>query len=154
MGKLLYRTARPDDIDALCALEEKCFPEEPWSRQMFTEELENDLALFVVAEHSDDSSDRGVLAGYIIAWVIAPVECQVGSIAVLPEFRRHGIAGSLLEILFDTCRETGTSEVYLEVRVSNDPAIALYKRFGFITDGLRKHYYQDGEDAYTMALKL
>ena len=145
MADVFYRLAQPGDIDEIVRLEERCFPTEPWSRQMFTEELENDLALFVVAEVD------GRIAGYLIAWIIVPMECQVGSIAVLPEYRRQGIARQLLGIMLQTCREAGTPDAYLEVRVSNTAAIELYRSLGFAQDGLRKAYYQDGEDAITMA---
>ena len=157
MSEVTFRLALPTDLDEICELEEQCFPEEPWSRQMFEEELRNDMALFVVAEEQGtnesgehcEAKDR--IVGYIIAWVIAPVESQVGSIAVLPEYRRRGLGRQMLEILFAACRETGTRDTYLEVRVSNEPAIALYRSMGFENDGIRKRYYQDGEDAYTMA---
>lgn len=157
MSEVTFRLALPTDLDEICALEEQCFPEEPWSRQMFEEELRNDMALFVVAEEQGTDGNGGHCAekdrvvGYIIAWVIAPVESQVGSIAVLPEYRRRGLGRQMLEILFAACRETGTRDTYLEVRVSNEPAIALYRSMGFENDGIRKRYYQDGEDAYTMA---
>jgi ribosomal-protein-alanine N-acetyltransferase len=125
--------------------------------QVFREELQNDMALFVGAEEqgTDESgehcAEKDRIVGYIVAWVIAPVESQVGSIAVLPEYRRHGLGRQLMEILLAVCRETGTPDTFLEVRVSNEPAIALYKSLGFENDGIRKRYYQDGEDAYTMA---
>ena len=157
MSEVTFRLALPSDLDDICALEERCFPEEPWSRQMFEEELRNDMALFVAAEEqgTDESGghcpEKDRVVGYMVAWVIAPVECQVGSIAVLPEFRRRGLGRQLLEILLAACRETGTRDTYLEVRVSNEPAIALYRSLGFENDGIRKRYYQDGEDAYTMA---
>ena len=80
----------------------------------------------------------------------SPEMWQIG-IDVLPEYRRRGIARQLLEILLVTCRKTKTPETYLEVRVSNAAAIELYRSLGFETDGLRKSYYQDGEDALTMA---
>ena len=157
MSEVSFRLALPEDLDQIAALEERCFPEEPWSRGMFEEELKNDLALFVVAEEQGTdgngehcpANDR--IVGYIVAWVIAPAESQVGSIAVLPEYRRHGLGRQLMEILLAACRETGTRDTYLEVRVSNEPAIAMYKSLGFENDGIRKRYYQDGEDAYTMA---
>ena len=50
MSEVSFRLALPEDLDQIAALEERCFPEEPWSRGMFEEELQNDLALFVVAE--------------------------------------------------------------------------------------------------------
>ena len=130
---------------------------------MFAEELRNDMALFVVAEESGCGDGSSVATGldacaeerrivaYIIAWVVPLLECQVGSIAVLPEYRRQGLGRQLMEILFQTCRELCVPDTYLEVRVSNSAAIGLYESLGFNTDGLRKKYYQDGEDAYTMA---
>ena len=161
-----FRQANEEDLDGIVRLEEQCFPEEPWSRQMFTEELKNEMALFMVAEARDDDAKsdgaetadagsaaetKGELIGYFVAWAIPPLESQVGSIAVLPEYRRHGIGRQFMEILFDICSEIGIPDIYLEVRVSNTPAIKLYESMGFKTDGLRKQYYQNGEDAYTMA---
>ena len=158
MAEIVYRRVLPEDLDAVCALEEICFPEEPWSRQMFEEELENDSVLFVAAEAGPGyegplQDGCGRLLGYIVAWIIPPYESQVGSIAVLPCARRCGIGTQLMEILFGCCRELGTGEIYLEVRVSNTAARELYRSLGFVTDGLRRNYYQDGEDAFTMARK-
>jgi ribosomal-protein-alanine N-acetyltransferase len=156
MSEVSFRLAREEDLDDIEMLEERCFPEEPWSRRMFEEELKNDMALFLVAEEQgldglgEHREELDRVVGYLIAWVIAPVESQVGSIAVLPEYRRHGLARQMLEMLLAACRETGTRDTYLEVRVSNEPAIALYKSMGFKNDGIRKRYYQNGEDAYTM----
>jgi [ribosomal protein S18]-alanine N-acetyltransferase len=73
------------------------------------------------------------------------------NIAVAPEQRRHGIAGRLLEHLFEEAR--GVLPFTLEVRVSNHGAIAMYERFGFRSAGVRPRYYHDnGEDALIMWL--
>ena len=161
---MMLRNAEADDIDALVRLEKICFPEEPWSRQMLLEEIENRQALFCVIEDdaadperpADDfrrpqtvREDNGI-AAYLIAWIIAPYEAQIGSIAVLPGRRRQGLAQRLMDVLFAVCRELNVGEISLEVRVSNAPAIALYERYGFVKSGVRKNYYQDGEDAYNM----
>jgi len=153
---IIYRKASAEDLEALCVLEQVCFPEEPWSRQMFSEELANGQAVFAAAELAPGYEGPlregcGRLAGYVIAWVIEPYECQVGSIAVLPEFRRCGIASDFMGILIDVCAELKIDDIYLEVRKSNTAAQKLYGKFGFSADGLRKQYYQDGEDALTMA---
>lgn len=140
-----FRKAETEDIDAIVRLEELSFPEEPWSRQMLLEEIENPLALFCVAEEED-----GAIIAYIIAWIIAPFEAQIGSIAVLPGKRRRGLASRLMDVLFDVCRSSSVDEISLEVRVSNAAAIALYERYGFVRNGIRRNYYQDGEDAYNM----
>ena len=145
MHGMILRSAVLKDIDVLEELEELCFPEEPWSRQMLLEELENPLAFFVLAE-----DEEGQAAAYMIAWMIAPFECQIGSIAVHPLYRRKGLACHLMDALFAECRKQSIEEASLEVRVSNVPAISLYERYGFVKNGIRKSYYQDGEDAYNM----
>ena len=62
---------------------------------------------------------------------------------------------ALLQVLVDEAKRQGASRMLLEVRVDNDPALALYQRFGFERMGLRKRYYQpEGIDAYTMSLDL
>ncbi|MEM0352406.1 MAG: ribosomal protein S18-alanine N-acetyltransferase [Sulfolobales archaeon] len=80
---------------------------------------------------------------------------HVVSIAVLPEFRRRGIGTALMVKAMDSMKEKyGAGEVYLEVRVSNEPAIKLYEKLGFKKVKVLKRYYMDGEDAYLMAREL
>ena len=168
MPGMILRSAVLKDIDALEKLEELCFPEEPWSRQMLLEEIRNPLAFFCVTESSGENdqpvseaeisgnredsckTESGHLTAYMIAWMIAPFECQIGSIAVHPSYRRQGLACRMMDALFEECRKLSIDEASLEVRVSNAAAIALYERYGFVNSGIRKHYYQDGEDAYNM----
>lgn len=153
-GGFIIENAAAEDIDEIAELEKVCFADEPWSRNMLAEELENSSALFIVARRAagpDEKAVKGQIAGYLVAWLIPPYECQIGSIAVLPEFRRKGIAAGLLKVLCGTCSINGIQDIELEVRVSNTAAIELYKRFGFKITGVRKGYYQDGEDAYNMA---
>jgi len=77
------------------------------------------------------------------------------TIGVGKAYQRQGIAAALLQALVDEAKRQGASRMLLEVRVDNDPALALYQRFGFERMGLRKRYYQpEGIDAYTMSLDL
>jgi len=77
------------------------------------------------------------------------------TIGVGKAYQRQGIAAALLKALVDRAKRQGASRMLLEVRVDNDPALALYQRFGFERMGLRKRYYQpEGIDAYTMSLDL
>ncbi len=62
-------------------------------------------------------------------------------IAVEPERRCCGIGSVLMQFLFDECKRRGVKEIFLEVRVTNDSAIALYKKFGFEQISVRKNYY-------------
>ncbi|MCX8184837.1 MAG: ribosomal protein S18-alanine N-acetyltransferase [Sulfolobales archaeon] len=79
---------------------------------------------------------------------------HVVSIAVLPEFRRRGIATALMVYAMDSMKKREVSEVYLEVRVSNESAIRLYEKLGFKKVKILRRYYLDGEDAYLMAKEL
>ena len=90
----------------------------------------------------------GSLAGYLIASRYADV-WHLMNVAVDPPLRRQGLAALLLEDLI--ARVSPAEPITLEVRPSNGPAIALYRRFGFHTAGLRPGYYRDtGEDALIM----
>ena len=79
---------------------------------------------------------------------------HVFSIAVLPEYRRKHIGKILLALGMKAMFKKGLEEVYLEVRVSNTPAIKLYEKFGMEKVGVVKKYYSDGEDAYIMATNV
>jgi ribosomal-protein-alanine N-acetyltransferase len=89
---------------------------------------------------------------------IIPKFSKVGhvvSIGVLPDYRRLGIGSELMNRAMETLKNIyKCSEVYLEVRVSNEAAINFYDRLGFKIDRVIKHYYKDGEDAYVMSKGL
>jgi len=76
------------------------------------------------------------------------------SIAVLPEHQRRGIGTALAKEAMTGMRVHKAKECYLEVRVSNTPAVNLYKKLGFEVSRVVHNYYADGEDAYIMSLKL
>ena len=132
------------DLDAVEEIERASYPT-PWSRAMFSAELQKPSSLSIGAYH-----DSGELVGYAIvsryvdAW-------HVMNIAVVPEFRRRGIAQSLLERLFEVTATDPRRGYTLEVRVSNADAIRLYERLGFEARGVRRGYYTDNrEDALIM----
>ena len=79
---------------------------------------------------------------------------HVISLAVLPEHRRRGIARSLLSKVMKNITEYSVHEFYLEVRVSNKPAIDLYQSLGFKTARTIRGYYRDGEDALVMSRSI
>jgi [ribosomal protein S18]-alanine N-acetyltransferase len=93
------------------------------------------------------------IAAYLVTqWVLD--EVHILNVAVNPEWQRKGIARRLLAFLLDLCRTQGMRDLYLEVRVSNSPAIFLYESFGFRELTIRRRYYPDGEDARVMHLHL
>ncbi len=143
-------TTRPmclADIDRLVPIELASFSV-PWSRNMLEDELYNDKAYYLVAEH------QGRVAGYAGMWQIFE-EGHITNIAVDPAFRRLGIGSLLLDDLIAYAKAQGIQALTLEVRVSNAPAISLYESKGFIAEGRRKRYYSDNnEDALIMWLRL
>ena len=124
----------------------------PWPREAFLYELkQNPHSLCWVAER--EASDQApIVVGTIVVWLILE-EAHIGTLAVRPGYRQEGIAQRLLaKALLESAR-SGAAYALLEVRVSNQAAQNLYKKFGFDVVGLRKGYYQDTqEDAVLMTL--
>lgn len=134
-------------IKGLAEIEKQCFSK-PWTESGFEGELANDTAHFLVAEHN------GTEIGYIGFHTVLD-EAYIANIAVLPEYRKNGVAGSLLGSAVDYCRVGGFAFISLEVRRSNTAAISLYKKFGFEFVGERKNFYTEPiENAYIMTLNF
>ncbi len=131
------------DLDQVTKIENHSF-KRPWSRRSFEAELFKDIALSFVACIGE------VVVGYIIAWKIID-ELHIGNIAVHPDFRKRGIGAMLINYLIERARECRW--VRLEVRCSNRAARALYRKLGFIEEGIRCGYYED-EDAIVMVKEL
>ena len=137
-----------DHLDEVTELERVCFPD-PWSRNMLKEELENDLAAFLVA-----LDGQGAVAGYAGLQVVLD-EGYILNVAVRPDCRRQGVAGQLLQVFLNFAKGNQLSFLTLEVRASNYAAIALYGSRGFRGVGRRKNYYEHPrEDAVIMTLDL
>ena len=79
---------------------------------------------------------------------------HVVSVAVLDEHRRKGIGKGLVEEAINGVKSKKCDELYLEVRCSNNDAVILYEKMGFIIKQRLKTYYRDGEDAYLMAIEF
>ncbi len=135
-----------EDIPTVSALEKDCFSD-PWSTADFEGAFDSAVTEGLVLIND------GQLVGYaLLASVLE--DADVANVAVAPNYRKKGFGKTLLKALLDRAKEKGVLRVFLEVRVSNAPAIALYKSFGFESVNVRKRYYPDGEDAFLMALAL
>lgn len=144
---ITVRSMRKGDIKSLAQLDEICFAV-PWSEQAFSDEAENELATYLVA------CDGERVIGYIGYWKVID-EGHITNIAVLPEYRRQGIASKMLEGIIKAAYEGGLCLLTLEVRKSNMAARCLYERFGFEELGERKDYYiKPNENAVIMTLML
>lgn len=143
---MLIRQARLEDALGIFKVEEDCFSI-PWSLESVEEELKNpDRKLYFVVEEEHQ------IVAYAGAWLVAD-EGQITNIAVLRTKRREGYGAMLTKKLIKELFKAGMEEVFLEVRVSNIAALALYRRLGFTVKGLRKDYYNEPkEDAYIMSL--
>ncbi len=144
MAEVIIRQAVPGDAEGIYEIEKLCFPD-PWSMDALTFELEgNPRAFYVVAEL------EGRVVGYAGLWIIGD-EGHITNVAVKPGFRNRKIGEGIIGVMIDFTSGEGIAHHTLEVRKSNVPAINLYEKFGFRTEGVRKKYYQnDGEDALIM----
>lgn len=150
----------PADLADVLALERALFPEDPWSEQMFAEEVaqppESRMYLVAEAEGSQPAAGDRELAGYAgMMFVPGGVQADVLTIAVARARWGHGIGSALLGTLLEAAAGRGCTEVFLEVRKDNPRARTLYKRRGFEEVGVRRGYYQpSGVDAIVMRKDL
>ncbi len=145
-----------DDIPDVIAIEKQSFPI-PWADVSYRRELmENDLSHYWTIRTKAGAADLPSLLAYGGYWVLAH-EGHVSTIASHPDLRRCKLGEWMMLGMLAKARDAGVSEMTLEVRVSNDAAIALYTSLGFVEVGLRKKYYastwtQPAEDALLLTL--
>ncbi len=145
---IALRPLREADLDDVMAIEQRAYPF-PWTRGIFRDCLRAGYPAWAMTEH-------GCLIGYGIV-SLAAGEAHVLNICTAPERQGRGHGRHLLRALVRLAREQGAERVFLEVRPSNLPAIALYHSEGFNEIGRRPRYYptRDGrEDALVMAREL
>ncbi len=142
-GGIDLRTPLASDLPAVAAIEEASFGD-PWSAKEFSSVLSVDHSIFLIAESS------GEIVGYAIAISVLD-EAEILNVAVSPSRRGKGIGGDLLDAALKEVESRGVESVFLEVRVSNAAARALYQSRGFAEISRRKSYYRTPvEDALVM----
>jgi ribosomal-protein-alanine N-acetyltransferase len=174
---LTYR-AEPmhlQDLDAVMEIEYASFSA-PWSAKAYDYELQHNAnahyfviraqgtgdqpvapaalsfwqRCFARARMNATPNGRDAVVGYAGFWMMTD-EAHVSTIAAHPDWRRRGVGELLLLALIEAASELGARIVTLEVRVSNQLAQDLYRKYGFEIVGERKNYYSDnGEDAFIM----
>lgn len=152
----ILRLFKPEDLDGTLYINRTCLPEN-YPPYFFLEHHREHPDIFLVAEM--DSKVVGysmtrIEQGFSNFKGVFTKKGHVISIAVLPHARRLSIATNLMNRTFEALRKHGATEVYLEVRVSNDPALNLYRKLEFVFVRRIVGYYADGEDAWLMAKKL
>ncbi len=144
MQKIVMRTAISQDLPAMENLE-KLFPD-PWSPKTLSHDLLKGPGYYIVA-----TCDEAVV-GFICLWFVAD-EVQIVRLAVAREFQRKGIASALLAKGIAEAKDRKATYMHLEVRESNIPAIAMYKKAGFTVRNKRPDAYEKPtENGYIMAM--
>jgi len=143
--RLTTRYMIVEDLDAVMEIERRVFID-PWSRKSYEFEIiENRYSLPLVLEYA------GKIVGYAVVWQVYE-EFHIASLAIAPEQQGRGWGKYLLETLLKLA--DNADYALLEVRPSNTRAIRMYEQFGFTRLGVRKRYYQNGEDALVMRKML
>ena len=157
IGNCVIRRCDPSDIIPVMEINLKTLPEH-YSDYFYESLLAELPEAFLVAEIEKK------LVGYIMCKIEYGFsnfkklgfvkKGHVVSIAVMPENRQKGIGNALVEEAIAGVKLKKSDELYLEVRCSNNEAIRLYEKLGFIIKQRLKAYYRDGEDAYLMAIEF
>ena len=139
-----------EDLPAVLAIQGDCPQAAQWLAADYVCLPHTAGAVFLVAEVEAASKVAGFVAFHQVL-----DEADLRNLAVLPEHRRRGVARALLEAACHRLQQAGTKRLFLEVRVSNEPALTLYSSLGFVLHSRRKNYYRDpDEDAYVLCLEL
>ena len=144
---ITYRQPIALDIPVLATYEKELFPYSPWSTSQFKEEF----AGIPTTRYMSVAESGNKVVGYCGVFLPAPgVEADILTVAVLPDFRRQGIAREFMRQIEQWSKERWASAMMLEVEQSNSAAIELYKSLGYMKISVRMDYYGPGQDAFVM----
>lgn len=150
---LQIRRMTAADLDRVIEIAQSLGDAPAWPLSAYQAALKPDGLPPRIALVAEDANSKKV-AGFAVASLLAP-EAELESIAVAARFQRRGIARALLAALAAELRAAQAAEIILEARASNQPALALYREFGFVVSGRRTRYYQfPVDDAVLMRFQL
>ena len=148
---ITYRQPIALDIPVLATYEKELFPYSPWSTSQFKEEF----AGIPKTRFMSVAEDGNTIVGYCGVFVPAPgIEADILTVAVLPAYRRQGIAKEFMRQIEAYAIEREASAMMLEVELSNESAIKLYESLGYMKISVRMDYYGPGKDAHVMRKEL
>ena len=130
------------DIPAIARLERECFAL-PWAEKEIVSAFSRADFCGVVAQVGDQ------IVGYLLGLTLFE-DAEILRVAVAKELRGQKLGGAILDAFFALVKAKGAQKVFLEVRVSNVPAIALYESRAFTRGRVREKYYENGESAVEM----
>jgi ribosomal-protein-alanine N-acetyltransferase len=144
---ITYRQPIALDIPVLASYEKQLFPYSAWNTAQFKEEF----AGIPTTRYMSVAESGNTIVGYCGVFLPGPgVEADILTVAVLPEYRRQGIAKEFMSQIEQWSQERGASAMMLEVEHSNESAIELYKSLGYLKISVRMDYYGPGKDAFVM----
>ncbi len=138
----VIRRAGPDDLDALVALENRCFDGDRMSRRSYAAALRNPRASVLAA-----MDGRKLVGAAVVLRRANSPAARLYSVAVDPALRGRGLGARLLGAAEQAAREGGAASLRLEVKERNKTALALYAKSGYGIIGRIAQYYDDGSDA-------
>jgi ribosomal-protein-alanine N-acetyltransferase len=134
------------DLDVVMPYEVPMFGSEAWSIDSYRDELADKRYRYYLTARGED--------GGLLGWAglhVLDETAQILTIGVVPSAQRRGIATQLMRAMYDEATRRGAHEMFLEVRIDNDAARAMYTREGFESVGMRRRYYDNGRvDGITM----
>jgi len=139
-------TVRPfqiGDLRSILRIEGASFDQEAWTEDIFVDCFRDERTLFLIA------AIEGRTAGYIIAR-FGRHGAEIDSLAVLPRYRRQGVAIQLLKTAMQRVRRAGVEAVWLTVQSKNLSAISLYRKFGFVRTRTIPGYYANNSSGWRM----
>jgi ribosomal-protein-alanine N-acetyltransferase len=142
------RLARLSDMDFILRIEQASFGEEAYDRNLFAEYHRKCGGLFLVAVRGRK------VCGYMVTCTggqSARDRAELVSIAIDPKARGGGIASALMDSTIRRLRRRRITHFRLIVKVGNQPAVAMYQKYGFTRQRIVRRYYEDGTDGILMA---
>ena len=139
---MIAREWEKSDIAQIAEIEKQCFSD-PWSEQAFESSMNTPFFYGLLFE------EGGQVCAYACEMVIFE-DAEILNIAVAPSFRKRGLGKELMLALENYAKNKGADRLLLEVREGNLAARGLYEKQGFLAFGVRKNYYEDGENAIVM----
>ena len=146
VAAIITRPFAPGDVAAILEIQGTAQEIAQWRAGDYERLAQERGGVILMAEWKGTAGATGFAAARVLG-----AEAEVQNLAVRPEFRRRGVGRQLLRAIHEHLAAAGVERVFLEVRVSNQPALDLYRSCGYTPCGLRRNYYtSDGEDALVL----